>query len=324
MKYRDAGVDIDREGEFIKALVDEIKYKREDLSTYPLKMGFTGLIEFGDYYIAMNTDGVGTKIILAREMGKWDTIGIDCIAMNVNDTVTVGAEPIAFVDYLAIGEYNMGIARDIGRGLDEGARLANITILGGETATIPEITKGFDLSGTSIGIVKKDRVISGSGVKAGDLIYGIPSSGLHSNGFTLARKVLDMNEKIGGQRIGDILLTPTRIYVRDILKVINNCEVHGLAHITGGGLRNILRLKRMRYVIEKPLKPQRIFFEIMERGKVSIQEMYQTYNMGMGFAIIAPEYCEEEIKKAISDAEVVGRVYDGYGMEVPEFDIKYE
>lgn len=323
MKYEDVGVNIDKEGDFIKALVREMKYKRKDLKIFPLKMSFTGMIEFGDYYLAMNTDGVGTKVIVANQMKKWDTIGIDCIAMNVNDTVTVGAEPIAFVDYLAISDYNINIAREIGRGLNEGAKLANVTILGGETATLPEITKGFDLSGTSIGVVKKNKVIYGEKVKKGDLIFGIPSSGIHSNGLTLARKVLDMEEKINGKKIGEIILTPTRIYVKEILKIIKNCEIHGLAHITGGGLRNILRIKRMKYIIDSPLKPQRIFLEIMKRGNVSIHEMYQTFNMGMGFVIIAPEHCEKDIKNIISDSKVIGKVDEGYGVEVPEFGIKY-
>ncbi len=323
MKYKDAGVDINKEEEFIKALVREIKYERKDFKKFPLNMSFTGMVEFGEHYMAMNTDGVGTKIIVAEQMKKWDTIGMDCIAMNVNDTITVGAEPVAFVDYLAISRYDTEIARDIGRGLNEGAKLANVTILGGETATIPEITNGIDLSGTSIGFVRKDKIISGERVKKGDLIFGIPSSGIHSNGLTLARRVLNMKEKMGNKRIGDVVLTPTRIYVRDVMNSIKNCDIHGMAHITGGGLKNILRIKKMRYIIESPLKPQRIFREIMERGNVSIHEMYQTYNMGMGFVIIAPEHCEPEIKNIIPDSRVVGQVEEGHGVEISEFGIRY-
>ncbi len=325
MKYEDAGVSIDKESEFVRLLVSQIRFKRGDLRRYPLNFGFTGLIEFGDYYIAMNTDGVGTKIMVANAMRRWDTIGVDCIAMNVNDTVTVGAEPIAFVDYLAINSYDMEMAEQIGRGLNEGARLANITILGGETATLPEIVKESDLSGTSIGVVRKDALITGERVEEGDLIFGIPSSGIHSNGLTLARKIFaDLEERVRGVKIGDALLKPTRIYVREALSALRECEVHGMAHITGGGLLNIPRVKRMKYVIDSPLRPQWIFEEIMHRGDVSVEEMYRTYNMGMGFVLIAPDRCENALKRAIPDARIVGHVESGNSVEVPEFGVKYE
>ena len=325
MKYSDAGVDIDMEAEFIKRLTGEIKFERRDFKKFPLHFGFTGLIEFGKYYIAMNTDGVGTKVIIASRMRKWDTIGIDCIAMNVNDTLTVGAGPIAFVDYISIDHYDLEMARQIGKGLNEGAKLANITILGGETATLPEITKGIDISGTSIGIVEKNKIITGKKIEKGDLIFGIPSSGIHSNGLTLARKIFpNLNETVRGVKIGMVLLEPTRIYVREIMEILKRCDVHGMAHITGGGLLNILRLKDMRYIIDKPLKPQWIFKEIMERGNVPLKEMYRTFNMGMGFVIIASEDCEEEIKRNVRDSKVVGHVEEGHGIKVPELGIKYQ
>ncbi len=323
MDYKEAGVDIDTEALFIRKLVSEMKFRRSDLGVPDLKMGFTGLVEFGKFYIAMNTDGVGTKIIVANEMRKWDTIGIDCIAMNVNDTVTVGAEPIAFVDYLAIDSYDLEMAEQIGIGLNIGAEKANITILGGETATIPEITRGADLSGASIGVVEKESLITGSEVRSGDLIFGVPSSGIHSNGLTLARKVFrDLNEKLHGTRVGIELLKPTRIYVRDALRVVKNCEVHGMAHITGGGLLNIPRVKRMRYVIDSPLKPQWIFTEIQDRAGVGNEEMYRTFNMGMGFVFIVPEDCEPEMKKLVNDVRVVGFVEEGNEVAVPEMNVR--
>ncbi len=321
MKYKDAGVDIDMESEFVRTLISQIKFNRRKREG---KMHFTGLVEFGDYYIAMNTDGVGTKILIANQLRKWDTIGIDCIAMNVNDTITVGAEPIAFVDYLAIDHYDLDMAEQIGKGLNEGARMANVDIIGGETATVPEIVKGIDLSGTSIGIVKKNEIITGENIKKGDLIFGIPSSGIHSNGLTLARKVLDLYEKFEGHTVGEELLTPTRIYVKEIMTLLKNCRPHGMVHITGGGLRNFMRLKDMRYVIEEPLKPQKIFNLIMEMAEVDYEEMYSTFNMGMGFAIIAPEECENVIKRTIGDARVVGYVDDGKEVIIPHLRIKYE
>ncbi len=324
MRYKDAGVDMDEEGRFIRALISKITYRRGDFPPAPISGHFTGLIDFGNYYLAMNTDGVGSKVIIANQLRKWDTIGIDCIAMNVNDTVCVGAEPIAFVDYLAISRYDEEMAEQIGKGLNEGAKQANVTIIGGETATLPDIINGLDISGTSIGLVRKDRVITGSEIRRGDLIIGIPSSGIHSNGLTLARKVLDLDEKFEDHTVGEELLKPTRIYVRDVLKVLRRCRPHGLAHITGGGVTNLMRLKRMRYVIDEPLEPQKIFRVIMEFADVDYQEMYRTYNMGMGFAIIAPEDCELPIRREIRDARVVGHVEEGSGVEIPQLKIRYE
>lgn len=324
MRYKDAGVDIDEEGKFIRALVSKVTYARKDFSPLPLRGHFTSLIDLGNYYLAMNTDGVGSKVIIANQLRKWDTIGIDCIAMNVNDTICVGAEPIAFVDYLAISHYDEEMAEQIGKGLNEGAKQANVSIVGGETATLPDIINGIDLSGTSIGIVRKDKVITGNEIRSGDLIIGIPSSGIHSNGLTLARKVLDIEEKFENYTIGEELLKPTRIYVREILNVLKKYRVHGLAHITGGGITNLLRLKKMKYVIDEPLPPQKIFRVIMEFANVDYYEMYRTYNMGMGFAIIAPEEFELPIRREIRDAKVVGHVEAGQGVEIPELKLKYE
>ncbi len=322
MRYKDAGVDIDREGDFVSSLVSQLKFKR-GLSP-SIGMHFTSLVDIGDRYIAMNTDGVGSKVLVANEMKKWDTIGIDCIAMNVNDTICVGAEPLACVDYLAISQYNLDMAKQIGEGLNRGAQEANIEIIGGETATLPEIVNGLDLSGTVIGVVEKDSVVLGDEIEEGDLIFGIPSSGIHSNGLTLARKVLDLHEDFHGRPVGYELLKPTRIYVREVLHLLEKCKPHGMVHITGGGLRNFLRLKKMRYIIDSPLKPQEIFDLIMERSGVDYGEMYATFNMGMGFAIIAPEDCEEEIKRSIPDPRVVGYVERGNSAEVPELGVKYD
>jgi len=324
MRYKDAGVDIDEEGKFIRALVSKVTYTRRDFSPLPLRGHFTSLIELGNYYLAMNTDGVGSKVVIANQLRKWDTIGIDCIAMNVNDTICVGAEPIAFVDYLAISHYDEEMAEQIGKGLNEGAKQANVSIVGGETATLPDIINGIDLSGTSIGIVRKDKVITGNEIRSGDLIIGIPSSGIHSNGLTLARKVLDIEEKFENYTIGEELLKPTRIYVREVLNVLKKYHVHGLAHITGGGITNLLRLKKMKYVIDEPLPPQKIFRVIMEFANVDYYEMYRTYNMGMGFVIIAPEEFELPIRREIRDAKVVGHVEAGHGVEIPELKLKYE
>jgi len=322
MRYSDSGVDTGKEGEFIRTLLSKIKFRRG--LAPPLDFHFTALVDIGDKYLAMNTDGVGSKVLVAMEMGKWDTVGIDCMAMNVNDTICVGAEPLACVDYLAIGSYDTEMAKQLGDGLNKAAMEANVEIIGGETASLPDIVKDFDLSGTVVGVVEKGKEILGNEIEAGDLIFGIPSSGIHSNGLTLARKVLDLHEDFHGKEVGYELLKPTRIYVREVLSLLKRCRPHGLAHITGGGVKNILRLKRMRYVLDSPLEPQEIFQLIAERGKVPMDEMYATFNMGMGFAIIAPEECEGDIKREIGDARVVGHVEDGSGVEIPELKIRYE
>src|SRR4030042_6801376 len=194
MTYAKAGVDIDKKSSSIAALVEHLKYQRKGFGKpIDLPGHFTGLIDFGDCALTLCTDGVGTKLLVADALKKWDTVGIDCIAMNVNDTICVGSEPIAFVDYIAIDEPNEKITSEVGKGLEAGARLSNMTIVGGEIAVLPELVKGFDLAGTCLGMVRKDSIITGQKINAGDALIGLPSSGIHSNGFTLARKIIEKN-----------------------------------------------------------------------------------------------------------------------------------
>ena len=272
-------------------------------------------------------------------MKKWNTIGIDCIAMNVNDAICVGAEPIAFVDYLAIDDPKPKITKEIGKGLSKGAELSNISIVGGETASLPEIINGFDLAGTCLGYVQKGDIITGEKITPGDIIIGLKSSGIHSNGYSLVRKVIEKsklsyNEKFPkntpyDEKIGEILLTPTKIYVKEILKLINNINIHGLAHITGGGLKNLLRLNsKVKFVINNPIKPQPIFNFIQDQGKITDIEMYKTFNMGMGFAIIADkEDVDESIniiqKNSKVDVKIVGEIKKGKGVSAPSLNLKY-
>ena len=204
--YAEAGVDIDRKSGAIESLVKELKYKRTGKRrSSDLKGLFTSLIDFGDDYLTLCTDGVGTKLLIAEELGIWDTVGIDCIAMNVNDTICVGAEPISFVDYIAIDIPNEALTNAIGKGLERGAEMSNMEIVGGEIAVLPDMVKGVDVSGTCLGFVKKSDVITGQEVNEGDLIVSLASSGVHSNGLTLARKVFEsagigMKEKTAGLR----------------------------------------------------------------------------------------------------------------------------
>lgn len=331
--YAKSGVDIDQKSSAIKALVDELGYKRNGIGQAVRMSGlFASLIDFGDMYITMATDGVGSKLMIAEALNKWDTVGIDCIAMNVNDTICVNAEPTSFVDYIAIDKPNEDVTREIGIGLQKGAELSNMEIVGGEIAVLPEIINGVDLSGTCLGYVKKDNIITGDKCAEGDLIISLRSSGIHSNGLTLARKVVEANniawtDKVSGlpKSIGEELLTPTEIYVRQVLEITSEHTVHGLVDITGGGLRNILRMKEgLRYVISDPVEPAPIFKKIQELGEVEDKEIYQTLNMSMGFTIIAPADDAEEIASKYTNADIVGRVEKGNGVLLEPGNILYD
>jgi phosphoribosylformylglycinamidine cyclo-ligase len=243
--------------------------------------------------IALSTDGVGTKLLVAEQLGRYDTVGIDCIAMNVNDIICVGAEPIAMLDYLAVEHADPDQCEQIGIGLARGAELAGIEIPGGELAQIGDLVKGFDIAGACFGTVALDSIIDGSAVSPGDVIIGLPSSGIHSNGYTLARAALDgisMDDEVLGRPLGDILIEPTEIYVKAVMALIDSpVSVHGLAHITSGGLDNLLRLKAdVSYEVTEPLPPQPVFDLIARRGEVPEDEMYEVFNMGCGFCCVVP------------------------------------
>ncbi len=334
--YAEAGVSQDEKAAHIAALVSALTYRRRGVGRPLTRIGhFTGLVEFGKYALSLCTDGVGTKLIVASEMRKWDTVGIDCVAMNVNDMICIGAEPVAFVDYFAIESYDREVARQIGIGLDAGARMANVSIIGGEVAVLPEIIKGFDLAGTCFGVVEKRKAIDGRAVRPGDVILGLPSRGIHSNGLTLARRLLrdaalTVFDPVGAttQRWGPALLDPTAIYVKPVLRALRKGRVHGMAHITGGGVRNLVRLKpTVEFRISDPLEPQTLFRELQALGAIEATEMYQTFNMGMGFAIVAPEDDAEAIVQALRPdvrARIVGDVQKGRGVSLPSLDLHWD
>lgn len=331
--YAKSGVNIDQKSEAIEALVGEVSYRRDGIGQAVRMSGlFASLIDFGDRYITMATDGVGSKLLIAEALDKWDTVGIDCIAMNVNDTICVNAEPTSFVDYIAIDKPNPRITEEIGKGLQKGAELSNMEIVGGEIAVLPEIVNGVDLSGTCLGYVEKDRIITGDKCQEGDLIVSLRSSGIHSNGLTLARKVVEANnismtDSVPGlsKTIGEELLTPTEIYVRQVLEITSEHTVHGLVDITGGGLRNILRMRKgLRYVISDPVEPAPVFRVLQELGEIEDREIYQTLNMSMGFTIIAPAEDAEEIASKYPNADVVGRVEKGEGVLLEPGNILYD
>jgi len=238
---------------------------------------------------------------------------------------------MAFVDYIAIDRPDEDLTEQIGRGLARGAEMANMDIVGGELAVLPELVKGVDLSGTCLGFVPKDRVMSGSEVAVGNAILGLPSSGIHSNGLTLARKIVESASMTYDERpegldlsIGEELLRPTEIYVRQVLSALGEAEVRGMVNITGGGLRNFLRLKEgVRFEITDPLRPQKIFQLLAELGDVEPKEMYQTFNMGMGFAIICDESEVRKLMRSLPGAKRVGTVVEGTGVSLTQGDIEY-
>jgi phosphoribosylformylglycinamidine cyclo-ligase len=305
LTYAESGVDIHAENRSIAAMKAILPSKRKGFGAPMTEIGhYAGLLDMKDFALAMTTDGVGSKVLIANFLKKWDTVGVDCVAMNVNDLLSIGAEPIAFVDYLAVEKVDLELAKQIAIGLQRGAEISNIAIIGGETASLPDLIKGFDLAGTAIGIVDKDKVITGVNIKLGDAIVGVPSTGLHSNGYTLARKIIAESkytyfDRMPGsmQTIGEELLTPTRIYM-EILDLVKKIDVHGLAHITGSGLLKLRRITDLGFEINNPLEPQPIFRFLQDLGNVEETEMCSTFNMGMGFAVIVSE----------EDAHEAGRI----------------
>jgi phosphoribosylformylglycinamidine cyclo-ligase len=270
--------------------------------------------------IALSTDGVGTKLVLAEQLGRWDTVGIDCVAMNVNDVVCVGAEPLAMVDYLAVDHADPEIAGAIGLGLARGAELAGIEIVGGELAQLGEIVNGLDLAGACFGIVALDALVTGAAIEPGDPVIGLPSSGLHSNGYTLARSALEgipLDDERLGNPLGQVLLEPTEIYVKPIVELLRSeIDVRGLAHITSGGLGNLLRLEaEVAYEIDDPLPVPPVFSLIQELGEVDDDEMHEVFNMGCGFCVVVAQADEKAAMKALrahyADARRVGRAIEG-------------
>jgi phosphoribosylformylglycinamidine cyclo-ligase len=326
--YQSAGVDIDLEKRAIEALVKRLTFRRQGPYRMIGEIGhFSGLIELGNQVLALTTDGVGTKMLVANQLRNWRTIGIDCIAMNVNDLYVLNVEPVAFVDYIAAEEVSTEVMEQIGIGLNEGARQANIDIVGGETATLKGLITGLDLAGTCLGVQQKDRVITGDKIRLGDVVVGVPSYGIHSNGLTLARRIIEDTGGYDACLQGDItmgqeLLRPTRIY-HESLKVCDACPVHGMAHITGGGLLNFLRLTSYGFDFHDPLPVPPIFRYLQNQGDVSREEMYRTFNMGMGYAFILPEDYVPIVKEFLPDARVVGECVHMPGVRIEGEPVRY-
>ena len=302
LSYKDAGVDIDAGN----ALVERIKGVAKRTAR-PEVMGglggFGALCELPAGYkqpvLVSGTDGVGTKLRLAMDLKKHDTIGIDLVAMCVNDLVVAGAEPLFFLDYYATGHLNVDMAADVVTGIGAGCELAGAALVGGETAEMPGMYEGddYDLAGFCVGVVEKSEIIDGSKVQVGDALIGLASSGPHSNGYSLIRKILevanaDMQQPMGDKTLADALLEPTRIYVKSILKLIRESQVNALSHITGGGLlENIPRVlpasAKAVIDIDSWILPP-VFQWLQAEGNVDAREMYRTFNCGVGMVIAVP------------------------------------
>ena len=321
--YAKAGVDQGAADSAVAGLVRALGAIQLDRPSaqVPLPGHYASVIKLDERTgIALSTDGVGTKLVLAEQLGRFDTVGIDCVAMNVNDVICVGAEPLAMLDYIAIEQADPAVCEEIGVGLARGAEQAGIEIPGGELAQLGQLVRGVDVSGACFGTVALEEIVDGSAVVPGDVVIGLPSTGLHSNGYTLARSALaeiPLDDERLGRPLGDVLLEPTEIYVKPIVELLRSeVDVRGLAHITSGGTKNLLRLAaEVGYEIDNPLPVPPVFGLIQEHGAVSDEEMSEVFNMGCGFCVVVPEGDAEAalslLRSHYPAARPIGRATDG-------------
>ena len=332
LTYKETGVDISKIKQSQAAIgkLIESTHKLQKMAKITHGFGhYAGIVEIpGGKLLATHTDGVGTKVVIANLMKKYNTIGIDCVAMNVNDIICIGATPVSFVDYIAANKNDQVIFKKIVEGLVKGAKKSAMPIVGGETAIMPDVIAGkgfsFDLAGMVVGLVSKKDIVLGDKISPGDVIIGAKSSGIHSNGYSLARKALlskySVKDKVKGVGIiGDALLMPTEIYVKPVLEIIQKCKVNGLAHITGGAFTKLMRLKKIGYEIDNLPKMPSIMGLIEEQG-VKSEEMYKTFNMGVGFCIITPKDQATRIKAIFKKHKIttqeIGQVVSKKGVFV--------
>ncbi len=361
LDYASSGVDIDLEAKSVASLIGALSKSVRPSgslgSPVDLPGGFGGLVEFGDNLLALATDGVGSKLQIANKLEQLSGVGIDCMAMNVNDLLCVGAEPLAFVDYVATPKPDPAVHAVLGASLAEAASRARVTLAGGETASLPGIVKELDLSGTALGWLPKEAAITGVGIQAGDQLIGLPSSGIHSNGYSLVRSVLEKSganlraavpfeveesriERFtdGAVTLGEVLLNPTRIYVDPVYDLIASARVgegpcsatdlRGIAHITGGGLSNLLRLHgSLGYHISDPLPAHPESDWIAREAGVDTREMARTFNLGMRMVLVVSSNSADSVlgwlTERLPGCAVVGEVRD-HGRRVTHIDERIE
>ncbi len=333
LSYKTAGVDIDAANqsvEMIKSWVEKTK-RPEVLTEIGLFGGLFALSssKYKEPVLVSGTDGVGTKLRIAHLMGIHDTVGIDLVAMCVNDILCHGAEPLFFLDYLAVGKLEPLVVESLVKGVSEGCLQAGCALIGGETAEMPGFYKAgeYDMAGFAVGVVERSKLINGSKIEEGDVVIGLPSSGIHSNGYSLARKVLlekaavrldDFSPELG-KTWGEELLTPTRIYVKTILPLLELFDIKGIAHITGGGLpENLQRVlpEGLQAVIESDsIEKLPIFEMIQEAGRIEKAEMFRTFNMGIGLAIVVSTRYYDEVLKYLKEKNenpiIIGKIQAG-------------
>ena len=317
LSYRDAGVDIDAGNELVERIKPAVKSTNRDGVMAGLG-GFGGLFRldterYKEPLLVSGTDGVGTKLLLARQLDRHDTIGIDLVAMCVNDILTCGAEPLFFLDYYATGKLKLDNAQAVIEGIAEGCRQSACALIGGETAEMPGMYDHdeYDLAGFTVGVVDRPQLIDGSRIEAGHVVLGLASSGPHSNGYSLIRKVLeqsgdDPSMPMGDVTLGEALLAPTRIYVKTILSLLESHTIDGLAHITGGGIsENIVRVLPEELGLEIDLSAWElpgVFRWLQDRGNIEESEMLRTFNCGIGMVLIVAEDQVETVSQALTDA----------------------
>ncbi len=332
--YAASGVDTREAGRGVGALLNVlsgIETGRERRSV-PLPGHFASVVRVApNLGLALATDSVGSKVIVAEQSGRYDTIGIDCVAMNVNDLICVGAQPVAMLDYIAVEQADADRLRQLALGLRAGAQAAGVEIPGGEVCQLPEVIRGhpspygFDLVGSAFGTVALDRIVDGNACRSGDALIGLPASGIHSNGLTLARRALAelpldaAPDELDGQTVADALLEPTAIYVRAVMALLESgASVHGLIHITGDGVLNLLRIgSGVGYEISSPLPVPPIFGLIAQLGHVAAAEMWEVFNMGCGFCVIVAHADAAAALEVLSGphpgAAVIGHLTDAAG-----------
>ena len=314
--YSSSGVDIKKVKGIHGAINDAIFSSLPDY-VLPIKGHYAGLFKSGGQILAIHCDGVGSKLLVADEVGKFDTVGIDAVAMNVNDIICLGARPLVLVDYLALAQEDAELVADVMKGLQEGAKQASCPVVGGETAILPDMIKGgkkpFDLAATCVGVVEGEP-LTGVKMKPGDVLIGLESSGIHSNGYTLARKVLD------AKKWGKQMLVPTKIYVKPIMEMLSSCDIHGLAHITGGAFSKLSRIGsygKVGFLLDNMPQMTGVMAELAKKLN-SDYEMHRTFNCGVGMVVACPA---AEEAKVLSIAKKHGIAAQRIGVVTPGSDV---
>lgn len=327
ISYKDAGVDIDAGNLAVQKMKGYVQstYRPEVLTDLG---SFAGLFQldiskYKEPVLLSGTDGVGTKLKVAQILDKHDTIGIDAVAMCVNDILVQGAEPLFFLDYIAVGKLFPDRVADIVKGVAEGCKQSMCSLIGGETAEMPGFypVDEYDIAGFAVGVADKSKILTGDKVESGDVLIGLPSTGLHSNGFSLARRVLLEGELNAdsyvdelGMTVGEAMLVPTRIYVKDVLPLLDTVDIHGMCHITGGGLlENLPRVyaDTLAAEIDSAAWERPAIFPLMQKlGDIADEEMYRVFNMGIGYVIIVPETEVDKVLAACPDGKLIGRMVE--------------